>query len=113
LPFAFANARICFPIANSFSLRNDCGALRDTDLIGDFPASSTTAITFRALFLATQVFVQVATTAFVGIDVMVDPFGADLRIRVPLEPSWKSVQGSNPGAVFLPPKPRFQKCRVG
>ena len=58
----------------------------------DLPPAVITPVAFPALLLARQVGMEVAATALVRIDILVDPFVADLLARLLRQPTADLLQ---------------------
>jgi hypothetical protein len=67
-------------------LVNNLRPLINTSSIGQFPSTVIAAIALTALLLTTQMLVQATSSAFVNINVQVDPFMTDLDIGVLFQP---------------------------
>jgi len=70
--------RIAFPVADSRLLSDNSGALFNAENVGDTSPVVLFAITFTALFLATQVLVYISSFTLIFVDIQVNPFTADL-----------------------------------
>ena len=75
---AFPNNRIAFPVADSGLLSDNSRALLNAKTVGYSSPVVLFAITFTALFLATQVLVYISSFALIFVDIEVNPFAADL-----------------------------------
>jgi hypothetical protein len=84
---SFAQDSIDFPITQPFFLFNDRRTLINTHAFRQLTAPIIAAIAFSAFLLATQVFVQITTSAFVCQNILIDSLVADPNTCVPLQQS--------------------------
>ena len=76
MPFNYN--RIAFPVADSGLLSDNSRALLNAETVDDTSPVVLFALTFTALFLATQVLVYISSFALIFVDIEVNPFAADL-----------------------------------
>lgn len=74
---AFADDRIAFPVPNTGFIVNDCGPLVNADTVGNASPAILFSVTLAPFFLATQVFMEIASLIFVLVNIEVNTFVAD------------------------------------
>ena len=74
-----ADHGVGLPVADTGAFLNEPRPLVDRDPVPDLPPVVMTPVAFPAQLPATQVNMELATTALVRMDMLVDPFEADLQ----------------------------------
>ena len=96
-----ADDGVALPVSQAVSSVHDCRSLIDADSPFELPpAVSAASVAFPVGLLASQVRVQIAAPGLVGIDIKVDPLGADPDSLFLIKPG-----GNLLGAQVEPDKP--------
>ena len=84
---AFADDRIALPVANALAGMHHRGPLLNGDLIGDSSTATIGAIAFPSLLLAAQQAIQIASSPFVLVDMLLDPLMTDRQPVFTVQPT--------------------------
>ena len=79
---ACTDDRIAFPVSDAGFIVNDSWVFINADAVGDTSPAVLFAIAFVTFFLATQVFMEIATLVLILVNMKVNPFVADSRCLV-------------------------------
>ena len=84
---SFSNQCVSFPVSQTFSLFSRVRTFFDTAPIGQFSTVVMLSVTFPSLFLTTQMGLKAASRLFIGQNVLIYPFKADLDTLAFFKPS--------------------------
>gem|GEM_PF-1987526 len=88
----FFDHGVGLPVADAGAFLNEPRPLVDRDPAPDLPPAVMTPVAFPAQLPATQVNMELATTALVRMDMLVDPFMADLQTLLLRQPAADLLQ---------------------
>ena len=87
MSMTFADDRIRFPIAQSLAGIHDRRPQVDAHPVFELPPPVVAPVALPAPFLAAQMSMEISSSAFVGENVLVNPFVTDMKTAILIEPT--------------------------